>query len=96
MKEIAIRLALGARQMQVFFAVLGQFWLPVVIGLLAGLGFAAGTSKALRKMLFGVSNLDPASYAAAIAILIAVIVAATLLPARKAFRVDLATTLHHD
>ena len=96
LKEIAIRLALGARNTQVFSAVLGQFYWPVVLGLLTGLGFAAGTSKILRKTLFGVSNLDPASYAVAIATLIAVIAVAALFPARKALRVDLARTLHYE
>jgi ABC-type antimicrobial peptide transport system permease subunit len=67
-----------------------------VLGLLAGLGFAAGTSKVLRKTLFGVSNLDPASYAVAIATLIAVIAVAALLPARRALRVDLAKALHYE
>jgi predicted permease len=96
LKEIAIRLALGAGHGQVFSAVLGQFCWPVVLGLMTGLGFAAGTSKVLRKTLFGVSNLDPASYAAAITTLIAVIAAAALFPARRALRVDLAKTLHYE
>jgi ABC-type antimicrobial peptide transport system permease subunit len=43
-----------------------------------------------------VSNLDPASYAAAITTLIAVIAAAALFPARRALRVDLAKTLHYE
>jgi ABC-type antimicrobial peptide transport system permease subunit len=50
----------------------------------------------LRKILYGVSNLDLPSYAGAIGILAAIIVLAALLPVRRALRLDLARTLHHD
>jgi ABC-type antimicrobial peptide transport system permease subunit len=46
--------------------------------------------------LYGVSNLDPASYATAIGVLIAIVFAASVLPARRALRLDLAKTLHYD
>lgn len=95
-KEVAIRLALGARQAQVLTAVLGQFRWPVVCGLMAGVGFAAATSRVLRKFLFGVSNLDPASYTTAIVVLAAMLALAAFLPARRALRVDMAKALHHD
>ncbi len=95
-KEIAIRLALGAKPAQVLAAVLRQFSYPVLLGLLAGTGFAAMSSKLLRKALFGVSNLDPASYAGAIALLAAIILVSMLLPARRALKLDLAKTLHYD
>jgi predicted permease len=96
MKEIAIRLALGARHVQVLTAVLGQFRWPVTLGIMMGVGFAAGTSKVLRKALYGVSNLDPVSYATAIAVLVAIVAIAALLPARRALRVDLAKILHYE
>jgi predicted permease len=95
-KEIAIRIALGAKKVQVLSAVLGQFAWPVALGLLAGCGVAAATSKVLRRVLFGVSNLDPASYTAAILALAAIVGVAALLPARRALRLDLAKTLHYD
>jgi hypothetical protein len=95
-KEIAIRIALGARPSAVLAAVLRQFSWPVVLGLLTGGTFAALASRALRVALYGVSNLDPASYAAAIVVLFAIALAAALLPARRALRLDLAKTLHYD
>jgi predicted permease len=95
-KEIAIRLALGAKPADVLSAVLKQFSLPVLLGLATGTAFAAASSKVLRKALFGVSNLDPASYAFAIAMLAAIILISMLIPARRALKLDLAKTLHYD
>ena len=95
-KEIAIRLALGARRARVLTAVLQQFAWPVGVGLIAGTGMAAVLSKLLRRALFGVSNLDPVGYAGAIMVLVAIVFVAALLPARRAFRLDIARALHHE
>jgi predicted permease len=96
LKEIAIRMALGARKVNVLMAVLRQFAWPVALGLLMGTGAAAALSKILRQVLYGVNNLDPLSYAAAICLLAAIILLAALLPARRALRLDLAKTLHYE
>jgi hypothetical protein len=96
MKEIAIRIALGAKRAQVLSAVLRQFSWPVLLGLVAGTGIAAAASKVLRIALYGINNLDPLSYACALFVLIAIIAIAALLPARHALRLDLAKTLHYD
>jgi predicted permease len=96
MKEIAIRIALGARRAHVLAAVLRQFSWPVALGLVAGTGIAAAASKVLRIALYGLNNLDPLSYAGAIFVLIAIIAIAALLPARRALRVDLAKILHYE
>lgn len=95
-KEIAIRIALGAKRAEVLVAVLRQFVWPIALGLVVGTGFAAAASKLLRKALFGVSNLDPAGYAGAIGVLLAIVVISALLPARRALRLDLAKTLHYE
>jgi len=95
-KEIAIRMALGAKKIHVLASVLRQFAWPVAIGLLAGTGIAAALSTVLRRILYGVSNLDPASYAVAAFALVAIIGLAALLPARRALRLDLAKTLHYE
>jgi len=96
LKEIAIRMALGATKAQLLAAVLQQFVWPVAVGMAAGAGIAAAASRVLRIVLFGVSNLDPASYATAILVLMAIVGLAALLPARRALRLDLAKTLHYD
>jgi len=95
-KEIAIRIALGARPAAVLAAVLRQFSWPVLLGLLMGTTAAALGSRLLRVVLYGVSNLDPIGYAAALIVLAAIVVIAALLPARRALRLDVARTLHYD
>jgi predicted lysophospholipase L1 biosynthesis ABC-type transport system permease subunit len=96
LKEIAIRMALGAGKVELLKALLRQFVWPVAIGMAAGTGIAAAVSRVLRIALYGVSNLDPASYAAAILVLMGILGLAALLPARRALQLDLAKTLHHD
>jgi ABC-type antimicrobial peptide transport system permease subunit len=95
-KEIAIRIALGAKPRHVVSAILRQFLWPVASGLLAGLAAAAALSQVLRKVLFGVSNLDPLSYASAVIVLVAIATIAALLPAKRALRVDPIRALHYD
>jgi ABC-type antimicrobial peptide transport system permease subunit len=95
-KEIAIRIALGARPATVLATVLRQFSWPVALGLLGGGAFAALASRLLRVGLYGVSNLDPASYGAAILMLVAIVALAALLPAKRVLKLDLARTLHYE
>ena len=95
-KEIAIRLALGAQPGAVLTAVLRQFLWPTVAGLAVGAGFAAFGSKFLRVVLYGVNNLDPASYVTAIAVLSLIVAASMLVPAARTLRMNLGTILHHD
>ena len=95
-KEIAIRLALGANRMEIFTAVSNRFVWPVMFGLVAGAALTAGLSQILRRALYGISGLDPVSYMGAMAVLIAILAAAALLPIRRAFRLDIARTLHSD
>jgi predicted permease len=93
-KEIAIRLAIGANRVEIFSVVLRRFAWPVVTGLVLGVGMAAGLSQVLRRGLYGLSGLDPISYASAIMLLVAILAAAALLPIRRAFRIDVARILH--
>ncbi|HEV7217805.1 MAG TPA: ABC transporter permease [Terriglobales bacterium] len=95
-KEIAIRIALGARPGHVLFAILRQFVWSVAVGLLAGLVGTAVLSQVLRRVLFGVSNLDSRSYLGAIGILLVVATVAALWPARRALRVNPMRALHYD
>jgi predicted permease len=95
-REIAIRMALGARRGRVLAAILRQFAWPVGLGLVAGTAAAAGLSKLLRFALYGVSNFDPAGYVGAIGVLVAILVAAALVPARRALRLDIARALHYE
>jgi predicted permease len=95
-RELAIRIALGARPARILADVLGQFSWPVTIGLLAGILGAAAGSKLLRVGLYGISNLDFASYATALSLLVAVVGLSTLLPARRTLHLDLSSILHYE
>jgi predicted permease len=95
-KEIAIRIALGAKPGHVLSAILRQFVWPVALGLLAGLAGTAALSQVLRRILFGVSNVDPLSYSGAIGTLVTIVMVAALLPARRALRVDPTRALRYE
>ena len=95
-REIAIRLALGASRTQLLRAILQQFSWPVFLGLICGTAATAAISQLLRRMLYGVSNLDPLSYVGAIAILVAIFAIAAVLPARCALKLDVARALHQE
>jgi ABC-type antimicrobial peptide transport system permease subunit len=87
-KEIAIHIALGAQPWDVLSSILRQFFWPVLLGLLAGVGATAGALEAVATDVVGVSNLDPVSYVGAIGFLTCIAIAAAMLPARQALRVD--------
>src|SRR5690349_21355452 len=87
-REIAIRIAVGANSADVGKMVLLQSGLPVVAGVLAGLGMAAALTPLLSGMLFGVRPSDPLTYAFIALVLGAVGVAACYIPARRATKVD--------
>ena len=87
-REIGIRMALGARRSEVMSAVLGQSAVLILAGVGAGLLAAAGLTRYLEGMLFGLTPLDPATFAAASALFVSVALAASYVPARRATRVD--------
>jgi putative ABC transport system permease protein len=92
-REIGIRMALGARPLHVAWTVMRQFGLPIGFGLVAGLTGAASLSSLLRSQLFGLSHLDPASYAAAAILFTIVALLAAAGPVRSAIHVNPITAL---
>jgi predicted permease len=86
--EMGIRIALGAGQRDVLGMVLRQGMLPVAAGLLAGAGAALAVGRYLESLLYQVSPRDPAAFGASAALLLVVSVAACLIPARRATRVN--------
>jgi putative ABC transport system permease protein len=87
-REIAIRIAVGANSADVGKMVLRQSGLPVVAGVLAGLGMAAALTPLLSGMLFGVRPGDPLTYVLISLVLGAVGALACYFPARRATKVD--------
>jgi ABC-type antimicrobial peptide transport system permease subunit len=95
-KEIGIRMALGAKASHVLSVVLRQLSRPIIAGVLIGIGGAAGLSQILRRELYGISNLDPIAYLAAIGVFVATAVLTALWPARRALRIDPLQALRHE
>ena len=95
-KEIGIRMALGAGRHDILRSLAGQFLPTVALGLVGGIAGAAALSQLLRRQLYGVSALDPASYVAAVCLFALAAGLAGLLPARRALRVDPAVALRCD
>jgi ABC-type antimicrobial peptide transport system permease subunit len=87
-REIGVRMALGASGSRVVRQVTYQGMLPVVVGLGVGLLAALGLTRLLRSMIWGVSATDPITFAAVAAVLVAVALVASWIPARRATRVD--------
>jgi putative ABC transport system permease protein len=87
-REIGIRMALGAGERTVLRMVVGQAMILVVAGIAIGAGCALLLSRGLTTMLFSVTATDPATFVSVAAILGAVALVASYIPARRATRVD--------
>jgi ABC-type antimicrobial peptide transport system permease subunit len=87
-QEIGIRIALGARSAQVVRMVLRDAMLLAGIGAVVGLAGAVAGARLLRGLLFAVGTADPAVLAAVTAVLLAVALLASYVPARRAARVS--------
>ncbi len=87
-REIGIRVALGAEPGSVSRLVVGEGLKLTAIGLALGLVGAAFATRALTSILYGVNPLDPATFAAIAALLVATTLIAAYLPARRALRID--------
>jgi predicted permease len=95
-REIGIRVALGAQPGRVVALILGQSLAATMVGLLAGLGIALGTTRLMRALLFEVSPTDPATMVVAALVLIGVGLVASFTPARRAAGEDPAEVLRID
>jgi ABC-type antimicrobial peptide transport system permease subunit len=95
-REIGIRLALGAQPVDVRRLVLGQGVRLVAIGIGVGLALSAIVTTTLTRFLVLVSATDPAAFTAATTVLVAIALVACYLPARRAMRIDPMAALRHE
>ena len=86
--EIGVRMALGARPVEVFRLVVGDALKLTAIGIAVGTGGSLLMARWLATLLFGVRPRDPATLAATALVLLVVAAAACVVPARRATRVD--------
>jgi ABC-type antimicrobial peptide transport system permease subunit len=96
LREIGIRVALGATASDIRRTVLGGALARTALGLAFGAVGALAVSRLLSTFLPGAGRLDPATFAGVAAILAACSLGAAWLPARRASRVDPLVALRHD
>jgi hypothetical protein len=95
-REMSIRVALGARPEQVKSLFVRQGAVLACLGCILGVGSAIGLSRWISSLLFGVTALDPATYAASGFVVCAAAIVASYLPARRAAAVNPVESLQAD
>jgi macrolide transport system ATP-binding/permease protein len=93
-RELGLRTALGAAPSALLRLVLSDGLALTAVGILIGGAVAVASTRLLAYMLYGVSPRDPAAFAAALVIMILAALAACMLPAWRAARIDPARALH--
>src|SRR6266403_483125 len=94
--EIGVRIALGAEPRNILVLIVGRGLLLAIFGVVIGLAGALAVTRVLAKMLFGVTTTDLATFAGVSALLIAIVLMACYIPARRAMRVDPTIALRYE
>jgi putative ABC transport system permease protein len=94
--EIGIRMALGAQPAEVRRLVVGQGMVLALAGAALGMVGALGLTRLMSGLLYGVRASDPATFLAACGFLVAVALAASYFPARRASRINPLAALRHE
>jgi predicted permease len=95
-REIGIRMALGAQRTNVLWMILRDGILLVVLGAVVGIPVAFGVTRFVASFLYGLTARDPATIGIATGVLAVVTIIASLLPARRASKIDPMVALRYE
>jgi ABC-type antimicrobial peptide transport system permease subunit len=95
-RELAVRIAFGAERSNILALILRHGLLLTIVGVGGGLVASVLLTRSLQSSLFGVSAVDPVTYAVIALMLTAVAMLACYVPARRATQIDPIETLRAD
>jgi putative ABC transport system permease protein len=95
-RELSVRVALGATKRDVMRMVLGEAFALAAAGVVLGVAGAVATTRLMAALLFGVTPTDPATFASIAGMLMAIALAGSYVPARRATGVDPMATLRSE
>jgi len=95
-REIGVRVALGARSVDVMAMILRQGLRTVLLGIVIGVAGALALTRFVQSLLFGVSATDPLTLGAMILLLVSAALLACYIPARRAAKVDPMVALRYE
>jgi putative ABC transport system permease protein len=95
-QEMGIRMALGSQRKDILKLIIGHGLKLAVIGVAIGLIIALGLTRLLQSLLFGISASDPITFLVIALLLAIVAVLASIIPARRAMRVDPMVALRYE
>jgi ABC-type antimicrobial peptide transport system permease subunit len=95
-QEIGVRMALGATRLDILRLIAGEGARLILLGGVLGLAAALACAQLLKSLLYNVGPRDPAAFAAVALLLAVVALAATMIPARAAMRVEPVVALRYE
>ena len=95
-REIGVRMALGATPSGMLALILRESLQLILFGIAIGVAAALGLTRMLASMLYAVSSTDPLIFLSVTALLVVIALAACLIPARRAMRIDPMVALRHE